>query len=218
MKKLLSLLVFVVLGKITFGQTNKELYISNYPNGIYTTKADFVNKLPNDTSAIVPKNLPGKKKDSLTLEQNTFFYTSKTDKKIKNVFAVVYNNHIFFNIASILSNRNKTDRSQNHNNPNSFVGVLIGGNNYLYTEANLANAWAQGFAYGMGGAIGGIAAQGMIYGKGIVWDVKNEEFNIFKNCKDYNEFIKDKYPSGVQECKNNQPDVLKIRADIKTIL
>lgn len=211
-------MLMVTLGHVTVAQTNKDLFVSNYPNGIYTSKEDFINKKPNDTSALVPRNLPGKKEDSLALDQNTFFYTVNADKKLKNVFAVVYHNHIFFNVAAILSNRNKTDRSQSHNNPNSFVGVLLAGNNYMYTEANLANAWAQGFAYGMGGAVGGIAAQGMIYGKGIVWDIKNNEFNIFKNCKDYNDFIKDKYPSGIQECKNNQADVLRARTDLKNIL
>jgi len=198
--------------------TNTDLYVSDYPTGVYKTKQDFENKIPSDTSQVVPKNLPGKKKDSIVLNQNTFFYTAANDKKIKNVFAICYRGYLFFNVQSILLNRNKTDRAQTNSNPNAFVGVLYAGNNYLYTEANLANAWAQGFAYGVGGAVGGIAAQGMISGKGILWDFKNKEFNIFKNCKDYNEFIKDKYADGVQECKNNYPDMLRVRNDIRNIL
>ena len=57
----------------------------------------------------------------------------------------------------------------------------------------------------------------MIKGKGIVWDIKNQEFNIFKNCKDYNDFIKDKYPEGVQQCENQQPDMLLVRKAIEKI-
>lgn len=198
--------------------TNSDLFVSDYPAGIYKTKEDFQKKLPSDTAQVIPKNLPGKKKDSLILNQNTFFYTVATDKKVKNVFAISYRGYIFFNVQSILLNRNKTDRSQTNSNPNAFVGVMYAGNNYLYTEANLANAWAQGFAYGMGGAVGGAVAQTMVYGKGILWDFKNSEFNILKNCKDYNDFIKEKYPEGVQECKNNSPDMLKVRKDIKNVL
>ena len=53
--------------------------------------------------------------------------------------------------------------------------------------------------------------------KGIVWDVKNKEFNIFKNCKDYNEFIKAIYPEGVQSCEQHQPDITRIREVIEKI-
>ena len=62
--------------------------------------------------------------------------------------------------------------------------------------------------------MGGIIAGDLIKGKGIVWDFKNKEFNIFKNCKDYNKFIKEKSPNDIQKCKNNYPNMFEVRKTI----
>lgn len=188
-----------------------------YPEGVYLTKAEFIAKRPGYTGAIVPKGIYGFTKPVLqSPEHNCYFYYGDTDERVRRAFAVSYKGHLYFSVYAILSNRNKTDRAQTNDTPNGFVMVMDGGNHYLYTEANLANAWAQGFAYNAGVA-GSVLAQSMVYGKGVVWDFKNEEFNIFKNCKDYNDFIKDKYPDGIQGCENQQPDVMKIRQAIARI-
>ncbi len=67
--------------------------------------------------------------------------------------------------------------------------VIIEDENYFYTEVMLANIWAKGFAYNTGAA-GGAIVSTLNEGKSVVWDIKNQEFNIFKNCEDYNDFIK----------------------------
>lgn len=226
MKKIL-LIILIFKYSLIFSQELFEkqkveidsLFKPNYPEGIYRTKEDFIKKIPFQKVEIIPKGLIGFTKPILnTITHNCFFYYSFSDEKIEDVFAVSYKGHLYFQISAILSNRNKTDRAQTNNFPNGFVRVILGGENYFYTEAELANAWAQGFAYGgIGGAIGGALASKMIYGKGLVWDFKNNEFNIFKNCEDYNNFIKDKYKEGIQTCKENQPDVLKIRIDLDKI-
>jgi len=191
--------------------TNKDtLFKPNYPEGIYISKEDFINKKPNYVKDIIPKNIYGKKKAILdTIVHACYFYDAKTDKKIKKVFAISYKGYLYFQLYSILKNRNKLDRAQATNFPNSFVRVIDGGKNYYYTEANLTNQWAKGLAYNLG-ALGGAIGNTMIYGKGVVWDFKNKEFNIFRNCKDYNEFIQRVYPEGKQICKK-QPDMLKVR-------
>jgi hypothetical protein len=195
------------------------LFKPNYPEGIYKTKDDFINKKPSEVVKIIPKGLYGFTKLFLnSIEHNCFFYYDESDEKIKNTFAVSFQGHLYFQINAILSNRNKTDRAQSNDFPNSFVRVIIGGENYFYTEANLANQWAQGLAYGaIGGATGGALAAQVVYGKGIVWDFKNNEFNIFKNCEDYNDFAKQVYPKGTQECNDQQPNVLEIRKIMKII-
>ncbi|WP_264521585.1 hypothetical protein [Flavobacterium sp. N1994] len=188
-------------------------------NGIYITKEDFIKERISSSDEVVAKGMYGFEKPVLTkIEDNCFFYYKATDEKIKDVFAICYKGHLYFQIRAILENRNKTDRAQTNEFPNSFTRVLSGGQNYYYLEASLANQWAQGFAYGgVGGATGGALANTMINGKGVVWDVKNQEFNIFKNCNDYNEFIKDKYPDGVQKCERQQPDILEVRKAIEKI-
>ena len=190
-----------------------------YPAGIYVTKEDFLNKIPTSSEEIIPKEVVDLDKSVLYgIPDECFFYYLQSDKKIKNAFAVTYRGNLYFQVGAILENRNKTDRAQDNDHPNSFVKVRSYGENYYYLEAELANLWAQGAAAGVGGAIIGYAvANTMIKGKGIVWDIKNQEFNIFKNCKDYNDFIKDKYPEGVQQCENQQPDMLLVRKAIEKI-
>ena len=197
----------------------KALAMDLYPAGIYLTKEDFLNKIPKSTEELVPKEVVDIDKSVLYGTPNEcFFYDLQTDKKVKNAFAVSYRGHLYFQISAILDNRNKTDRAQSNDHPNSFVRVRSFGNNYYYSEAELANLWAQGVAAGVGGVVVGVAvANSLITGKGIVWDIKNKEFNIFKNCQDYNDFIKDKYPEGLQQCKNQQPDMLEVRKAIEKI-
>ncbi|WP_120212461.1 hypothetical protein [Epilithonimonas arachidiradicis] len=185
---------------------------SDYPEGIYATKEDFIKKTPSGNEELSKKGLIGFTKelvdDSVT---ECFFYDTKSDKKLKDVFAVVYHGSLYFNVAAILTHRNKTDRAQTADFPNSFVKALFGGDNYIYTEVPLANVWAKGWAYNVG-------APGIVNsGKGIVWDYKNQEFNIFKNCEDYNDFIKDKYAAGVQKCPKQQPDNNEVRKAIDII-
>ena len=190
-----------------------------YPVGVYATKTDFLNKKPSNSEALVAKEVTDMDKETYYgIPDECFFYYVQSDKKVKNSFAVSYRGHLYFMIDAILNNRNKTDRAQSNDHPNSFVRTKIHGDNYYYLEADLANFWAQGASVGAFGIIiGSAVADSMNNVKGIVWDIKNKEFNIFKNCKDYNAFIKDLYPSGVQECKNQQPDIKLVRTAIDKI-
>lgn len=203
----------------TDNSLSDENFYNDYPEGVYESLDDFIHKKVNTSYTLEPRGLTGFVKPVLdTIEHTCFFYNKKTKYKVTKAFAISYKGELFFQIKSILKNRNRKDRSQSSNFVNSFVKVLKGGPNYLYTEANLANAWAQGFAYGaIGGVAGTSMAQDMVHGKGIVWDVKNKEFNIFRNCKDYNEFAQQVYPKGIQSCPKKQPDVLAIRKVIEKI-
>lgn len=191
-----------------------------YPNGVYFTKEDFLNKKASNSSyELIAKEVGGIEKERIYgIPDECFFYYLSNDKKIKDVFAVSYRGHLYFQVGAILDNRNKTDRAQSNDHPNSFVRVKSYGDNYYYSEAELANIWAQGISAGVGGVVVGVAiATTMNREKGIVWDIKNKEFNIFKNCQDYNDFIKDKYPEGVQKCENQQPDIVLVRQAIEKI-
>ena len=196
------------------------LYKANYPDGIYYTKEDFINKTPNENPKIFAKDLTDYEDEVLeSIEDHCYFYYKVSEKKMKKVFAVSYQGYLYFQIKAVIaiSNRNKNDNAQTNDLPHSFTRVTKGGDNYFYAEMNLANIWAQGAAFGVGGASGYIMAKDMINTKGIVWDFKNKEFNIFKNCKDYNRFIEKIHPESVQKCENQQPDITEIRKTIDII-
>jgi hypothetical protein len=222
MKKfiVLSLLINVnVFGQSTeIGDTQKDtLSYPNYPEGVYLNKSDFVDKAPSLFHEVYPVSLFGKEKlPEVSKVHQCYFFDKKTSQKVKNFFAISYNGSLYFQIKAMLKNRNKYDRAQSSSYPNSFVRVILGGENYLYTEAELVNKWAAGTAANFG-AVGGAIHQDLIKGKGIVWDFKNREFNIFKSCKDYNEFIRDKLATSVQNCEQQRLDMLEVRKAISSI-
>lgn len=197
------------------------LFKANYPEGIYYTKEDFINKTPNENPKIFAKDLTDYEDEELeSIEDHCYFYYKVSEKKIKKVFAISYKGYLYFQIKAVIaiSNRNKNDNAQTNDLPNSFTRVIKGGDNYFYAEMDLANIWAQGAVAGVLGGPGGYyAAKEMMNKKGIVWDFKNKEFNIFKSCKDYNRFIEKIHPESVQKCENQQPDIIEIRKTIDII-
>jgi hypothetical protein len=194
------------------------LFKANYPDGIYYTKEDFINKKPNENPKIFAKDLTDYEDEVLeSIENICFFYFKESDKKIKRVFAVSYKGYLYFQLKAILTNKNKNDNAQTTDFPHCFTRVTKGGENYFYTEIDLANFWAQGAAFGLGGPSGYTLAQDMITNKGIVWDFKNKEFNIFKNCKDFNRFIEKIHPESIQKFDSQQPDIIEIRKAIDII-
>jgi len=50
-----------------------------------------------------------------------------------------------------------------------------------------------------------------------IFIVYKYEFNIFKNCKDYNAFIQPLYAEGVQECKKQQVNIWEVRKAMEKI-
>lgn len=204
---------------IAFGHSQEAMVgNSTYPEGLYKTKEDFIRRVPNGQVALVAKSLIGFKKEVIdTIPDQCLFYYKDNDKKVKKMFAVSYKGQLYIQAASVLLNRDKKDKSQTTSQPYSFTRVLFGGNNYLYMELELANSWKQGLGYGLGGVGGAAIAQNAIKGKGIVWDINNQQFNIFRSCKDFNEFISERYPDGVQECIDRQPDLLQVRAAVEKI-
>jgi len=215
-------LTLVFIGFLTsnlFGQ-NKSFDIPIYPDGIYKTKSDFINKIP---SQIISDNLERKRIELIgqtdSLVRRCKFYNKSTNKKIKKVFAISYGNKLYFNTGAILKNKNREDKSLSANSNNEFILVLFGGSNFLYAEVGLINHWKVGLSSGISSGVGGFAGAALgeaienaypttsVYGKGVVWDFEKEEFNIFTDCKDFNEFIKpyelEKLNCNVQEINLN---------------
>jgi len=125
-----TILVYLILGifNIKASSINNKTYIKferdtikqdilfrpNYPDGIYITKGDFINKTPNSNRKVEFEYLfKSKNKTNDSIPHNCYFFYN--DKKVKNVFAISYQGHLFFQIKAILKNRNKYDRAQSTN-------------------------------------------------------------------------------------------------------
>lgn len=134
-----------------------KLFKPNYPEGIYLTSDDFLDKTPSSTEKIFAGEVDEVDYDvSIDFSNNCNFYYDKNGKKVRNVFAISYKGFLYFQIKAILNNRNKTDRSQRNDYPQSFVRVSLGGNNYFYTEADLANLWDQSLTIAATGTVGSV--------------------------------------------------------------
>jgi hypothetical protein len=199
-----------------------------YPDGLYKTKEDFINKKPSEVRELTVKKIE-LVNDSDSVIRRCFFLDKATSKKIKKVFAVSYNGNLYFSNWAILKNKNKDDKSLSPaSSMNSFVLVTISGSKYLYAEAGLINHWQAGLSSGVAGGVGGIAgtALGEVvnssfpettdFGTGVVWDFENMEFNIFRNCPDFNEFIEG-FPVEKVDCGNELFDLSRIREAIQVI-
>jgi len=178
----------------------------DYPEGIYMTKQEFIERNPSDSSLLIVKErVPEKEVD--TLIRRCLFYYKQSGERVKKAFAIVYNGNLYFRKVAIVKNKNKKDRSYSKATASKdyFVLVLKGGDNLLYTEAALINHWQVAIYSGL--EVNGIYLAPYETGKGyyknvmpVVWDYRNEEFNIFRNCNDFNMFLQD-YNMILNDCK-----------------
>lgn len=218
-----TIFILTILFSFNKSLSQQKFEKLNYPNGIYDTKDDFLNKKPSRNEELILEKTP------ITYEIDSimsrcYFYTKINEKKIKKAFAISYNGYLYFGIKSMLKNKNKKDKSLS-GDPRAFIIVLESKKKFLYTESVLINPLKYSTSVGVSQGVGGIIGQKLgnlierpnsPYDKGIVWDYKNEEFNIFKNCEDYNDFIKE-YSNDLLDCNNEQNILIRIRENIKQV-
>jgi len=194
----LSLLLILFYFGLSHALGQQSIYQSRFPDGIYRTKDDFIKRTPSEFIQLTIDKIR-LVNDSDSLARRCFFKEKDSNKRVKKVFAISYNGQLYFSNWAILDNKAKSDKSVSPvESMNSFVRVQIGGGNFLYAEGTFLNPWQVGFsAGGVGGIIGSELGNAIdksyptttFGGTGVVWDIKKEEFNIFRNCSDFNEFI-----------------------------
>jgi hypothetical protein len=224
-KMLLTILILLLGLNFTQGQQHEG---TRYPNGLYTTKEDFISKKPSEIRDLTIKEIE-LVNDTDSIIQRCYFSDAKTNKRIKKVFAISYDGNLYFSNWAILKNKNEEDKSLSPaSSMNAFVLVTIWGNKYLYSEAGLVNHWQSGLSGGVAGGVGGLvggalgaAVDGAFpettqFGTGVVWDIEAKEFNVFRNCPDFNEFI-DGFGIEQIECGNEPFELNRIREIIQTI-
>lgn len=106
------------------------LFKPNYSAGINATKESLIAKTSTDIYDVEAKNLALFSNENRNdIVHNCFFYNANLDKKITNVFPILYEAHLYLAIVAILDNRNEKDSTQTSDCPNNFVKVIFGGNN-----------------------------------------------------------------------------------------
>ena len=197
---------------------NVELLNSNYPEGVYLSYEDFLDKKAiNYGPFMVRKPMAGFKELEKSMEADqVFFFNSKNNTKITNAFAISYNGSVYFQQRQIHKLASKEDRNQEGDNPNSYHRVKKDGK-FLYLEVSFANAWSKGFAYGVGGAVAGAYAGTLNKLKGVVFDISAKEFNLIRDCNDLN-FLLAKYNKEILSCEEKKIDILKTREIIDMVI
>lgn len=223
---ILTLLIF--LSGLSLSQAQQPLKSIEYPNGLYKTKEDFINKKPSEIRQLLIKKIE-LVNDTDTIIRRCYFLDKATNKRIKKNFAIVYNEQLYFSNWAILKNKNKEDKSLSPaSSMNAFVLVIMQSPKYLYAEADLVNHWQAGISNGVAGGVGGIIGSALgeaidnsypsttPLGTGLVWDIQNQEFNVFRNCPDFNDFLEN-YSVEKIDCKNEVFDLNRVRSAIQII-
>ncbi|PWN70034.1 hypothetical protein C1631_008525 [Chryseobacterium phosphatilyticum] len=180
----MKLYIFVCISfifTITNGQKKEypSIQRGDFPEGIYMTLEDVLNKTPSSTTELYFKT--ALKDDSVNPEK-VYFFDKTNDQKVRKPVAVSYKGEMYFQIYRKYTN--KDDRGFNPNAYSRFCKVLNYGR-FLYFEENMSSAWA-------GGLLDVINSRTKLIGgntKGIVLDLENKEFNLLQNCDDLNDFL-----------------------------
>ena len=201
--------------------TNDSLVlVNNYPEGVYRTLDDFLNKnvifLGN---AIERRQMIGF--DNNVIERNieanqVFFYNNKNNSKITNYFAISYNGNLYIQQRQIQKFASKKDKNQEGDNPNSYHRVLKDGK-FLYLEVPFANGWSKAFAYGSGGAVGGVIGASLNSLKAVVFDINKKEFVFMRKCEDL-KILMEKYNADDFKCDDKNIEILFVRENIDRII
>ncbi len=186
-----------------------------YPEGIYKTKEDFLNKTPSEVIILIAAENTLIHTDGDKIPDQFIFLDSLTDKKVKNAFAISHKNYLYFQLGHITlpKNRNSKDKGQmvDLSMIRYFSRVKLVGKNYLYTEVILTSGW--GYAFEAQTRIN--TSENIV--KGVVWDIPKEEFNIFRNCKDFNSFLSNVLPNDVMHCEGKWVDIESVREKVRLI-
>ena len=170
--------LFIFTTQMNFGQT--EVAEKSFKDGYYITFDDFKALQATGQSSDYVIKAGG--------DGNSYrFFDAQTDKKMKKQFAFYDESGLYVNTGQMVKLLGKEDKGQSPDGMNYYLKAQEIGKRYIYFEdhfvSNSAGMW--------GGMIATAAARRV---KGIVYDRENHSFNLFKNAKDFEEFIQNNHP------------------------
>ncbi|CAI8426200.1 MAG: Uncharacterised protein [Polaribacter sejongensis] len=175
-----TLKTFLVIA--VFGMTLQTLTAQVvYPKGIYITYEDFARRKPSDTTTEL------KLKPSANQDNVVRVFKKGTTKRLKRNFAVCDGQNLYVRIKLVSKKFLSKDRGQMKDDGNYCIKVEQLGPNYLYFE----DYFTSGASVFLGGVIASSASRRL---KGIVYDLKLFKFDLFRNAKDFKQFLEKSHP------------------------
>lgn len=152
-------------------------------------------------------------------QDNQIFFVLPKQKKLKHVFAVSYKGDVYIQEKSIIINAEKGDKSQVPLYLLAYTRVLSDGN-FFHLECRTKNINSS-TVIGMGGGLLGAVFAEALRDKNdspcILFDFQSKKFNIIRNNKDFDEFLKSKNsPYNMMGYEKRQLNYLKIKEIIDT--
>lgn len=193
----------------------KEVFFENdLPEGIYQTIEDFYKKQPTSTETIIGReegqNLYERPKDLMT------FKFKSNDKILKDPFAIVYRDELYFGVKGIDKNESKEAKTSFvlMHPINRYVRVKYKNDNYYYTDMPLKSSGSFIAGAAVGGAIGG-AIMASVGAKDnfrpVILINNDQKFYLIKNCKRFNEYFKSRL-NLTFDCENkNEYNIENVR-------
>lgn len=201
------LLFFVVLVSYPFDmiaqdetQSTEESY-NEYPTGLYVSIKDFIDKSPSKNLRVEARDLfQPKNRIFDPYIDNCYFHYKRTNKRVKDIFAISYDGSLYINIKAMRKHMDKKDRRQKMDYKDSFIRVVDQGN-FLFLEGHFRKGGGIGLSIGAGpiGIGTGGPREEM---KGIIFDFGSMQFDVIRDCKDFNEFIMTKTNQRPFKCDN----------------
>jgi hypothetical protein len=179
MKKKIVLL-FLFLSNIIFSQEIKFIKKGDFPDGVYMTLEDVLNKKPSSTEELIYKSaIPA---DTAKFSEKAYFYFKEKNKKVLYPLGVSFKGELYFQTYNKYTN--KKDRGYDPDAYSRFCKVTSYGR-FLYFEEDMMGVWARGLLANMAYSRGNGKTRGMVI------DFEKKEINIFRDCEDVNLFLKE---------------------------
>lgn len=182
-----------------------ELAPNYYPEGVYPDFESFLDVKPSRRKTRVEARdvfRPKIKIDDPFID-NCYFYDQRTNKRMKDVFAISHAGSLYIHAKSLHKFiGDKKDRRLKVEHKDSFFRVIEQGE-YLYLEGYFVKGGGIGFSIGSGPISIGTGGPREQF-RGIVFDFEKESFDVFRDCKDFNRFLALDYRDLTFECDSKE--------------
>lgn len=203
--KTITLLLFILTSNLVFSQEIMSIKKGDFPDGIYMTLEDVLNRKPSSNEELFCKTaIPA---DTTKFPEKAFFYFKDKNKKVLYPFGISFKGELYF--QTYRKYTNKKDKGYDPDAYSRFCKVTSYGR-FLYFEEDIMGLWAKGLSYNL--------TYGAVNGKtrGMVIDFEKKEVNILRDCEDVNVFLKE-HNLKEFECQSKRLSIEDTRKIIENI-